>query len=205
MSGCASVSGHSVRLAYAGDVTATEPKHVRADARRNHDALLAAAKDVFALLGTDAPLDEVAQRAGVGRGTLYRHFPTRTHLFVAIMRERVDELDRRARELLAAPDVSAALVEWLRLYDQSATDYPGMSAHVGDGLADRDSPVAPLCEPMKDSFARLFDHARDEGRIRTGVSAVQVLTLVAALPKDPRTGRTISPYLEVVLYGLFTP
>jgi len=139
----------------------------------------------------------------VGRGTLYRHFPTREHLFVAIMRERVEELDRTARELLTAPDVSAALVEWLRLYDQSATDYPGMSARVGGGLADENSPVAPLCGPMKDSFARLLERVRDEARIRADVSAVQVLTLVGALPKDPRTGRTISPYLEIVLYGLF--
>jgi AcrR family transcriptional regulator len=184
-------------------MTATEPKHVRADARRNYDALLVAAKDVFARLGTDAPLDEVTRQAGVGRGTLYRHFPTREHLFVAIMSERVEELDRRARDLLAAPDASAALVEWLRLYDQSATDYPGMSARVGGGLADENSPVAPLCGPMKDSFARLFERARHEGQIRTDASAVQILTLIGALPRDPHTGRTIPPYLEIVLYGLF--
>ncbi|HVV18689.1 MAG TPA: TetR/AcrR family transcriptional regulator [Pseudonocardiaceae bacterium] len=181
----------------------TEPKHVRADARRNYDALLAAAKDVFARLGTDAPLEAITQQAGVGRGTLYRHFPTREHLFVAIMRERVEELDRTARELLDASDVSAALVDWLRLYDRSATDYPGMSARVGGGLADENSPVAPLCGPMKDSFARLFERARAEGRVRADVSAVQVLTLVGALPTDTHTGRTVSPYLEIVLYGLF--
>jgi AcrR family transcriptional regulator len=182
--------------------TDAEAKAPRADARRNYEALVAAAKEVFARLGTDAPLDAVTRLAGVGRGTLYRHFPTREHLFVAIMRERVDELSRKAQELLSAPDVSAALVEWLRLYDQSATDYPGMSAQVGGGLADETSPVAPLCGPMKDRFALLIERARREGAIREDIPAVQILALVGALPKDPETGRTISPQLDIVLEGL---
>src|SRR3954467_6750506 len=80
------------------------PKALRADAQRNYDALLAAGKSVFARFGVDAPFEDVAREAGVGRGTLYRHFPTREHLFVAILQERVDFLDAKAMELLDAPD-----------------------------------------------------------------------------------------------------
>ncbi|MFJ4467185.1 TetR/AcrR family transcriptional regulator [Streptomyces sp. NPDC089424] len=179
-----------------------EPPPTRSDARHNREALLIAAEDVFTRLGTDAPLQAICQQAGVGRGTLYRHFPTREHLFVALMRERVEELDLRARTLLDAPDTASSLVEWLRLYDRSATDYPGMSAQVGGGLADSTSPVEPLCRPMKRNFAKLFARAQEEGAVRTDISAVQVLTLVGALPKDPATGRTVTPYLDVVINGL---
>ncbi|HEX4222534.1 MAG TPA: helix-turn-helix domain-containing protein [Pseudonocardiaceae bacterium] len=179
-----------------------ETKLLRANSRRNHDALLAAAREVFTTHGTDAPLDLITRQVGVGRGTLYRHFPTREHLFVAIMRDKVEELDHDAQSALAAEDVWAALTDWLRRYDRAATDYRGMSASVGDGLVDDNSPVAPLCQPMKASFTLLFERARAELRLRADVTAVQVLALVLALPKDPDTGRTMPPYLDIVLDGL---
>jgi AcrR family transcriptional regulator len=188
-------------------VTSTAPatKPLRADARRNYEALLAAGKSVFARSGTDAPFEDVAKEAGVGQGTLYRHFPSREHLFVAIMKDRVDLLDAKAREVLDAPDAWQALTTWLRLYERSAAEYRGMSARVGDGLADDGSPVAAACAPMKASFALLFARARDEGMVRPDVSAVQVLTMIAALPKDPQSTATISPYLDIVLSGLRPP
>ena len=175
---------------------------LRADAQRNYNALLAAGKAVFARSGVDAPLEEVGREAGVGRGTLYRNFPTREHLFVAILQDQVDLLDATARQLLDAPQVWPALCEWLRLYDQSATEYRGLSTRVGDGLAADGSPVATACAPMKASFTRLFDRARTEGRVRSDITALQVLTLVSALPKHPHTGKTTEPYLDIVLRGL---
>jgi AcrR family transcriptional regulator len=181
--------------------TATAPKPLRADARRNYDAIVAAGKSVFARQGTDAPLEEVGREAGVGRGTLYRHFPTREHLFVAIMKERVDELDARAKQLVDAPDGWKALVEWLRLYDLSATEYGGMSARVGSGLADDGSPVAAACAPMKKSFERLYRRAQREADVRSDLTAVELLALISALPK-PTPGDRRNQYLEVVLRGL---
>jgi AcrR family transcriptional regulator len=175
---------------------------MRADARRNYDALLAAGKMVFARAGADAPLEEIAREAGVGQGTLYRRFPTREHLFVAIMQDRVDLLAAKARELLDAAEVWPVLTAWLRLYEQSATEYRGLSARVGDGLADDGSPVAAACAPMKAAFADLFDRARAEGIVRLDVTALQVLTMVSALPKQPLAGETTTPYLDVVLSGL---
>src|ERR1700751_6333794 len=106
-------------------------KLMRADAQRNHDAVLAAAKAVFAQAGTDAPMEDVARAAGVGKGTLYRRFPTREHLFAAILQDRVDELDVSARRALDAPDAWRALREWVGVYDRWSAAYPGMSAPGG--------------------------------------------------------------------------
>jgi len=174
----------------------------RADARRNYEALLAAGKSVFAESGTEAPLEEVARRAGVGQGTLYRQFPTRDHLFAAIMSESIDLLDRTARDLLTAPDPWEALVRWLRLYDESAARYRGMTRRVAEGIADDDSPVAAACASMRASFGELFDRARSAGLVRPDLTALQLFTMISALPKDPASGMTSTPYLDVVLKGI---
>jgi AcrR family transcriptional regulator len=180
----------------------TAPKALRADAQHNYDALLAAGKSVFARFGADAPFEDVARAAGVGRGSLYRHFPTRDHLFVAILQERVDFLEAKAGELLGAPDAWQALSEWLRLFDQSATEYAGMSARLGSSLADDGSPVATLCGPMKTSFAQLFERAKHETPLRHDISAIPLLAMISGLPKDPHSGETLDPCLEIVLSGL---
>jgi AcrR family transcriptional regulator len=184
-----------------GSVT-TSPKALRADAQRNYVALLRAGKTVFARSGVDAPFEDVAAEAGVGRGTLYRHFPTRDYLFVAILQERVDFLDAKARALLNAPDAWQALSEWLRLYDQSATEYGGMSARLGSSLADDGSPVATLCRPMKEHFAQLFDRAKKTTPLRSDITAIPLLAMISGLPKDPQSGKTLDACLEVVLSGL---
>src|ERR1700722_2388639 len=154
---------------------------MRADAQRNHDAVLAAAKAVFVQAGTDAPMEDVARAAGVGKGTLYRRFPTREHLFAAILQDRVDELDASAQHALDAPDVWRVLSEWLELYDRGATEYPGMSARVGKWLSDDGSAVGTLCGPMRNSFARLFERAREEGPLRAARPPPQLLSCASAL------------------------
>jgi AcrR family transcriptional regulator len=177
-------------------------KLMRADAQRNHDAVLAAAKAVFARAGTDAPMEDVARLAGVGRGTLYRRFPTREHLFAAILQDRVDELDAAALRALDAPDPWEALSDWLELYDRCATEYPGMSARVGQSLSEDDSAVGTLCGPMKSSFARLFERARQEVPLRSDLTPTQLLSMISALPNDAATGLTLQPCLRVVRDGL---
>ncbi|HEY1698461.1 MAG TPA: helix-turn-helix domain-containing protein [Trebonia sp.] len=177
-------------------------RQMRADAQRNYDAILAAAKTVFARAGIGAPTEDIARAAGVGQGTLYRRFPTREHLFAAILQDRVDELDASAQRALDAPDVWQALSEWLELYDRCATEYPGMSARVGESLSDDSSAVGTLCAPMRSSFARLFERARQQVPLRPDLTSTQLLSMVSALPKDARTGLTLEPCLRVVLDGL---
>jgi AcrR family transcriptional regulator len=183
-------------------MTVRSVKLMRADAQRNHDAILAAARAVFARAGADAPIEDVARAAGVGKGTLYRRFPTREHLFAAILQDRVDELDASAQRALDAPDVWRALSEWLELYDRCATEYPGMSARVAQSVGDDGSAVGTLCGPMRASFGRLFERARHEVPLRADLTPTQLLSMVSALPKDPGTGRTLDPCLRVVLDGL---
>jgi AcrR family transcriptional regulator len=175
---------------------------LRADAQRNYDAILAAAKAVFAQAGTDAPMEDVARAAGVGQGTLYRRFPTRDHLFAAILQDRVDELDMSAQRAFGAPDVWRALSEWLELYDRCATEYAGMSTRLGESLSDDGSAVGTICGPMKTSFARLFERAQKEVPLRCDLTSTQLLSMVSALPKDAGTGLTPQPCLQIVLDGL---
>ena len=180
----------------------TSPKSLRVDAQRNRDAIVAAAKSVLAEAGADAPIDGVLRTAGVGRGTFYRHFPTRESLFVAILEDQVKALKARAEELHDEPVSWEGLADWLTRYDRSAAAYSGLSAQVAAGLADDKSPVAQACAPMKRSFSRLLRRAQQAGLVRHDVTAHELLTLVSALPKDQRTRTTTSVYLQVVLDGL---
>src|SRR5438876_11725942 len=86
----------------------------RADAVRNRERVLQAAKRVFSAGGSDASLEAVAKRAGVGIGTLYRHFPTREALFEAVYRREVDQLSELAEQLKSAPEPVDALRRWLK-------------------------------------------------------------------------------------------
>lgn len=175
---------------------------MRADARRNYDGLLAAGKALYAEGGVSVPFEEVAKKAGVGQGTLYRHFPTREHLFAAILGERVGLLDTKARDLLDRADVWPALREWLDLYDRSVAEYRGISVQLSDGLTDSESPVAAACAPMRSSFAALLGRARDQGMVRPDITAATLLALVSSLPRDPEHGRAATPLLDVVINGL---
>jgi AcrR family transcriptional regulator len=98
------------------------PKHLRADAQRNRERLLAVAREVFAEKGVEAPLEEIARRAGVGIGTLYRHFPTRLDLVGAIYIDEVEALIRSADDLAVHEEPLVALRGWLeRFVDYVAT------------------------------------------------------------------------------------
>ena len=89
------------------------PRPMRADARRNYERLLAEARTAFTRHGTDASLEDIARRAGVGIGTLYRHFPNRTALMGAVFQGEICALLERSRELTKAPRPCQAMIDWL--------------------------------------------------------------------------------------------
>src|SRR5579871_4585158 len=93
-----------------------ENRPIRADARRNLDALLRAAMAVFATSGVDAPVREIAEKAGVGVGTVYRHFPQRSDLIVAVFRHQVDACADAAPVLAAEHEPGEALARWMQRY-----------------------------------------------------------------------------------------
>jgi AcrR family transcriptional regulator len=108
-----------------GDLVSTD-RRPRADAVRNRELLLSAAADAFAAGGADVPLEDIARSAGVGIGTLYRHFPTREALVEAVYRNEIDVLCERADELLETMPPDLALAEWMRLFVRHVATKKGM-------------------------------------------------------------------------------
>jgi hypothetical protein len=114
------------------------PRRLRADAQRNIDSLLEAAKAVFATSGVDAPAKEIADLAGVGVGTLYRHFPQRSDLVKAVFQREVDACADAAPVLTAAHEPGAALAKWLHRYTEFLATKRGLATalHSGDPAFD---------------------------------------------------------------------
>jgi AcrR family transcriptional regulator len=155
---------------------------MRADARRNYQALLSAANAVFAEHGADdASLEEIARRAGVGIGTLYRHFPTRQALLEAVYRDQVEVLCARAEELLAAASPSEALTAWLRsLVQFSSTKRSLTSAMLA--TPDKDSELISSCGAMvRQSADALLARAQQAGDVRPDARSADLIRLVHAV------------------------
>ena len=123
--------------AQAARTSAHAVRPMRADARRNYERLLIEARTAFTDHGTDTSLEDIARRAGVGIGTLYRHFPNRTALMGAVFQGEVDALLTHALELADAPQPCAALVEWLRAIITARQHLPRAVARPDDGVGGR--------------------------------------------------------------------
>ncbi len=176
----------------------------RADAMRNRAALLAAGEALLARHGATMPFEDVAREAGVGKGTLYRHFPTRDHLVAALMEDRFDLLREEADALLTSEEPMEAVARWLRDFDRYPLRSRGLSVRVGEGLSDDTSAVSTACQPMKESFRRLLRRAQDAGLARDDVDVSELLTVIAALPRQFRDADGSSGFLDVILRGLST-
>ncbi|MEW9547251.1 TetR/AcrR family transcriptional regulator [Nonomuraea sp. NPDC050783] len=155
----------------------------RADAQRNHDLLLAAAAQVFAEKGADAPLDEVARRAGVGNATMYRHFPTRSDLLVAVYADEVAQLCARGEALLAEGLADGrpaeALRAWLRLFMTHVAAKRDLALAVaGD---ERSRRLADWHAAMLATASDLVDAARRAGAARPDLDVRDLLTLVKGI------------------------
>ncbi|MEO3794766.1 TetR family transcriptional regulator [Nonomuraea sp. B10E15] len=160
-----------------GDTTTR--RAMRADARRNRDRLLAEARTAFLDHGTDASLEDVAARAGVGVGTLYRHFPTREALLAELLRERFDALAAGARQLAAHPSPREALITWTLDFVRTTTVYRGLTAAVTATLHDPASALHASCETMRGAATALLTRAQEAGEVRADVAPLEFLALVA--------------------------
>ncbi|MFC7625135.1 TetR/AcrR family transcriptional regulator [Microlunatus sp. GCM10028923] len=153
---------------------------LRANARRNRERLLAAAEEVVTERGTSASLRDIARRAEVGIGTLYRHFPTREALLEALMQERFERLQARADELLGEPPYRA-VVTWLRDLAAASATVHGLPDAVLSALRDRDSALHAACDGMRTAGARLLERAQSAGAIRADLTPSDLLALTAGL------------------------
>jgi AcrR family transcriptional regulator len=178
-----------------------EPEQpLRADARRNRQRILDAARAAFAEAGRAVPLDEIAARAGVGAGTVYRHFPTKEALFQTVVAARVEDLVAEGRRLAATGDPGAAFFAFL--------------ARIGAEVADKRDTSDAIAVPgavstsMHDALAVLLQRAQAAGAVRPGITASDLIallkSLVAAVHNEPDPERP-ARLLAVLTDGLRPP
>jgi len=186
---------------------ALKPRPMRADAQRNYTRLLDAASAAFLEHGADdVSLEEIARRAGVGIGTLYRHFPTRQALLEAVYRDQVELLEARAAELLKTESPGDALADWLRaLMKFSSTKHTLTSALLA-GLG-KDSELLSSCSKViRGAADALLARAQEAGVVRPDADSGDVIRLVHAVniatqrgPADPGQADRM---LALILDGL---
>lgn len=181
-------------------MSSTRP--LRADARRNHERLLAEAHTAFAEFGVDASLEEIARRAGVGIGTLYRHFPTREALLVALLGERFEAQARAAEELLEDRDPLDALRTFARSLLDAATTFRGLADATAEALNDETSDLHAACAGMRAAVARLVARAQESGQLRADLKPDEVLLMVHAAGWAGEHAGTPDRLLDLVFAGL---
>jgi AcrR family transcriptional regulator len=176
---------------------------MRADARRSHGRLLAAATVAFAENGADAPLEDIARRAGVGIGTLYRHFPTRLDLQEAVFRTQVSAVCARGEELVSSPSPGEAFAGWLRVLASYLVTKRGLAGAL-IAARGRDSDVISACSQIiRDTAARLLERAQEAGAVRTDLTAPDVMMLVhGVVVATERTPEQADRLLSLTLDGL---
>jgi AcrR family transcriptional regulator len=155
-----------------------QTRPLRADARRNRDRVLEAARAAFGAEGSDVSLDEIARRAGVGAGTVYRHFPTKEALFEAVVFDRIGELVEEARALLDDLDPGSAFwsfVERLAREGALKRDLVEALAHEGIHLQLGE---APIVTALMDVLAELLRRAQRAGAVRSDISVDDVLAVL---------------------------
>jgi AcrR family transcriptional regulator len=186
---------------------AGEPRPMRADAQRNYERLLSAAVAAFTEHGADdVSLEEIARRACVGIGTLYRHFPTRQALLEAVYRDQVEALRARADELAGSDSPRDALADWLRALSAfSATKHNLTSALLA--TVGKDSDLMSACSKrILEAADDLLGRAKQAGVVRADADARDLIRLVHAVnlatqftPSDPGQADRL---LRLVLDGL---
>ncbi|MEV5160718.1 MULTISPECIES: TetR/AcrR family transcriptional regulator [unclassified Streptomyces] len=190
-----------------GAAAAGTPKRVRADVRRNTDALLTAAAEVFLVEGVDAPVRRITAKAGVGAGTLYRHFPQRSDLIAAVFRHEVDACADAAAPLTAQYAPADALAEWLQRFALFLATKRGLSAALHSGDTAYDSLPAYFDQHLMPVLTRLIETAATAGEIRSDISADDLLTatrnltLSAQEDKTGHTRRMIALLVDGLRYG----
>jgi len=170
-------------------VSENRPK--RADARRNEKALLDAAAAVFVASGVDAPVRDIAAKAGVGMGTIYRHFPTRADLIIAVFRHQVDACMEAGRALLASNDSPyGALKQWVDLYVDFVVTKHGLAGVLQSDKAGSDTLHAYFLDRLVPVCTELLDAAAAAGEIRAEVRPLELMRGVGNLcigaDTDPR-------------------
>jgi AcrR family transcriptional regulator len=176
---------------------------MRADAQRNYDRLLEEARQAFIVHGTDVALEDIARHAGVGIGTLYRHFPNRYSLMNGVFHREIDALSERAAELATAADPTEALTTWLYAIATHSTLYRGMAAAIGEA-SDTQMPACKV--RMREAGSVLLTRAQREGDVRADIQIGDLLKLtyavVQAAEKDPSEHGVFKRLMTLMMEGI---
>jgi AcrR family transcriptional regulator len=154
---------------------------VRADAQRNEEAVLEAAKIIFATDGVDAPVRLIANQAGVGIGTLYRRFPNRVDLIAAVFRREVDACTAEATALAASHPPGEALSLWLWRYTDFIATKRGLAAALHSGDAAFETLPNYFRTSFEPALASLLEAAAAAGQIRSGIAPYDLLRAIGNL------------------------
>ena len=158
----------------------------RSDAKRNVVALLEAAKTVFAVSGVDAPAKEITDRAGVGVGTLYRHFPRRSDLIVAVLQHEIDECVEAAEKLGTTLDPWEALMSWIERFTDFVGTKRGLASALHSGDPAYDDLPQHLLDRLEPALQTLLTRAVEGGYARDDVTAREVLMTIALISQPVR-------------------
>jgi AcrR family transcriptional regulator len=180
---------------------------VRADAQRNYDRIVATAREVFREKGYDAPLDEIAKRAGVGAGTLYRHFPTKDALVDAVMRAWVDRVEQATDKALAYEGPPRELLlRWFETYVSLISYHKGGPAKLTSALGDEQSPIRTKCQVLTAANGRIVERLNAEGALKPGVAPIQLARLIGGVAtiadQSELSAEAVRPLLQVVADGV---
>ncbi|MGY8638873.1 TetR/AcrR family transcriptional regulator [Bradyrhizobium sp. 14AA] len=187
------------------DDHADQIRKPRADAVRNRERVLEAAKVVFNAGGPEASLEAVAKRAGVGIGTLYRHFPTREDLFEAVYRREVEQLSELAEQLKNAKDPVDALRRWLRSNVEFVATKKGMSAALALTFQSSSDLAAFSIDRLTKAIGSLLDRAVAAGQMRGDVSPEDLLRALIGMcymHDQPGWQSSVLRMLDVFVDGL---
>lgn len=182
----------------------TSARPARADATRNREALLTAAEEEFAEHGLAASVADIARRAGVAKGTVFRHFPTKEDLIAAIVTGHIAELREAARNLVGSPDPGAALLEFLTVAADQRRQH---NLTFLQAASAGDSSVTAARDELHGLVGQLVDAARQAGAIRTDITGTDVFLMMCApihvvenLPDPPP--QLWRRYLAILFDGL---
>lgn len=193
------VANLSIAESTAAKIIDPTGRRVRADAQRNIDIVVQAARDTFAELGVDAPMRNIAQKAGVGVGTIYRHFPQRADLIAAVFRHEVDACADAARLFLQQHRPGEALDLWMQRYVDFIVAKRGLAASLYAGGAAYENLPAYFDSRFEPALQSLLDAAVRAGELQGGANPHDLLRAVASLCMPTSNGDPTSARRLVAL------
>jgi AcrR family transcriptional regulator len=187
----------------SGIAAAARP--MRADAAKNRERILEAAEATFTAEGVSAPIDAVAQRAGVGVGTVYRHFPTKEALFTAIVTARLEALTATTKQLADGADPQEAVFSFLREFGRQASAKQDLFDAIDAAGLDIKSTCAASVEELTSGIDLLLERAQASGAVRRDVTSAEVMSLIVGACHSGSEDLVCQRMVEIVCDGIRTP